>query len=190
MNGAVKNVLSKVFLYFKGGNHVMSIGLRSVLFLLIFVFCCGCSGSSGNNADEVNVGFQVTSSYFVKNTYRGETNPSYLLIRSYPSFDSVFGFFAVGNVDPSKLITEDKMKNGFVLSIIYQGSNIHAFTIGDVILKNGQLQVYYTSQVTELNATWTCNCHATVLIDNCDFNSILLFENGNPLPNAAIKEML
>ncbi len=169
---------------------MMSIGLRSVLFLLISVLFSGCSDSSGNNVGEVKVGFQVTASHFVKNTYIGETNPSYLLIRSYPSFDSVFGVAATWDMDISKLVTEDKMKSGFVLSIIYQGNDIHTFTVGDVILKNGQLQVYYTSQVTEPNAAWRCNCHVTVLIDNCDFNSILLFENGNPLPNAVIKEML
>jgi hypothetical protein len=166
-----------------------SIGLRSVLFLSIFVLSCGCSDSSGNSADEAKVGFQVTNPYFVKNTYTGETNPSYLLIRSYPSFDSVFGVAMTGNVDISKLITEEKMKNGFVMSIIYQGNNIHAFRVENITLKNGQLRVYYTSEVTEQNASWRCNCHVTVLIDNCEFNSILLVENGNQLPNPPIKEL-
>ena len=166
-----------------------SIGLGSVLFLSIFVLFCGCSDSSGNTVDEVKVGFQVTNSYFVKNTYTGETNPSYLLIRSYPSFNSVFGVAMTGNVDISKLITEEKMKNGFVLSVIYQGNNIHAFRIENITLTNGQLRVYYTSEVTEPNASWQCNCHVTVLIDNFDFSSILLFENGNQVPNPSIKEL-
>jgi hypothetical protein len=167
----------------------MSTGLRSVIVPLIVILLCSCSDSSGNGVNESTVGFQVTSSYFVKNTYAGETNPSYLLIRSYSSFDSVFGVAVVGTVDPSKMITEDKMKNGFILSVIYKGNNIHKFNIDNVILKNGQLQVNYTSEVTEPNATWTCNCHVTVLIDKCNFDSILLFENGNALPHAPIKEL-
>jgi hypothetical protein len=167
----------------------MSIRMRSVILLLIVVLFCSCSHSSGSNIDEENVGFQVTDSYFVKNTYIGETNPSYLIIRSYSSFDSVFGVAVVGKADTSKMITEEKMKNGFVLSIIYQGNDIHKYTIDKIILKNGQLQVYYASEVIVPNATWTCNCHVTALIDNSDFNSILFFENGNQLPHASIKEL-
>ena len=166
-----------------------SIELRAVLFLSIFVVFCGCSDSSGNSAGEVKVDFQVVTPYFVKNTYTGETNPSYLLIRSYSSFDSVFGVAMTANVDISKLITEEKMKNGFVLSVIYQGNNIHAFRMEHITLTNGQLRVYYTSEVTEPNASWRCNCHVTVLIDKCEFDSILLFENGNQLPNPSIKEL-
>ncbi|MHB8772860.1 MAG: hypothetical protein ACYC7J_17850 [Syntrophales bacterium] len=153
------------------------------MFLLMVVLCCGCSHSSGN---EAAVGFQVTTSYFVKNTYRGETNPSYLVIRSYPSFDSVFG---AANADPAQLITEEKMKTGFVVSIIYQGNDIHEFAIDKIIVKDDQLQVHYTSEVTMPNASWTCNCHVTALIDNSNFSSIRFFENGNPLPNASVKEL-
>jgi hypothetical protein len=136
---------------------------------------------------EKNVNFTISSNHFVKNIYSGTTNPSYLIIRSYSSFDSLFGVAAVMGMDKSKLINEEKMKSGFVLSIIYQGNDIHKFDIEKVTLKNKQLQVYYTSQVTEPNATWTCNCHVTTLIENCEFDSILLFENGHPLPNASIK---
>jgi len=92
-------------------------------------------------------------------------------------------------MDTSKLITEEKMKSGFVLSIIYQGNDIHKFNIEKITLNNKQLQVYYTSEVTTPNASWKCNCNVTALIDNCKFDSILLFENGRPLPDALIKEL-
>ena len=82
------------------------------------------------------------------------------------------------------------MEDGFVLSIIYQGNDIHEFDIEKIILEDNQLEVYYTSEVTIPNATWECNCHVTTLIENCEFSSILLFENGNFLPNVLIKELL
>jgi len=164
------------------------------IFLIIFshllIFSCNESPSSEENVDEENVNFMVSSDHFVKNIYSGETNPSYLLIRSYSSFDSLFGVAATWDMDYSKLITEEKMEEGFVLSIIYEGNDIHKFDIEKIILKDNQLKVYYTSEVTTPNATWECNCHVTTLIENCEFNSILLFENGNFLPNVLIKELL
>ena len=163
------------------------------IFLIIFshllFFSCKESSSSEENFDEESVNFMVSSDHFVKNFYSGDTNPSYLLIRSYSSFDSLFGVSATWNMDSSKLITEEKMEDGFVLSIIYQGNDIHEFDIDKITLKENQLKVYYTSEVTTPNATWECNCHVTTLIKNCDFTSILLFENGNFLPNAFIKEL-
>jgi hypothetical protein len=104
-------------------------------------------------------------------------------------FDSLFGVAAVWGMDTSRLITEEKMEDGFVFSIIYQGNDIHEFDIERIALKDNQLLVYYTSEVTQPNASWTCNCHVTVLIKNCEFSSILLFENRNFLPNALIKEL-
>lgn len=157
--------------------------------LLAMAVSCSGTPSATVTAGEKNVGFMKSSYQFIKNTYKGETNPSYLVIRGYSSFDSLFGVGAVMGMDQSKLITEEKMKNGFVLSIIYQGNNIHEFNIEKIILKNGQLQVYYTSKVTEPNASWTCNCNVTALVENCKFDSILLFENGKPLPDAVIKEL-
>ncbi len=166
-----------------------SSGQRFCAILLMVVLCCGCSNSSGNAGNEAAVGFQVTTSYFVKNTYRGETNPSYLVIRSSASFDSVFGVAAVANVDPARLITEEKMKTGFVVSIIYQGNDIHTLAIDKIVLMDDQLQVHYTSEVTTPNASWTCNCHVTALIDKSNFSTIRFFENGKPLPNAVVKEL-
>ena len=160
-----------------------------VILLLIFSISCGSSPSTTENAAKENVSFMTSSSHFVKNSYSGETNPSYLIIRSYSSFDSLFGIGAVMGMDKSKLITEEKMKSGFVLSIIYQGNDIHKFDIEKIVLKNNQLQVHYTSEVTTPDASWECNCHLTALIENCEFDSILLFENGHPLPEALIKEL-
>ena len=164
------------------------LGILLVLLLPLNI-SCGSSPSTPGSVTEKNVSFMKSSSHFVKNTYKGETNPSYLMIRSYPSFDSLFGVATVMGMDTSKLITEEKMKNGFVLSIIYQGNDIHEFGIEKITLKNNQLQVYYTSKVTTPNASWTCNCHITALVENCKFDSILMFENGQPVPNAVITEL-
>jgi len=131
----------------------------------------------------------INSYHFVINIYSGETNPSYLLIRSYSMFDSLFGVAAVIGMDTSRLITEEKMEDGFVLFIIYKGNDIHEFDIERIALRDNQLLVYYTSEVTRPNASWTCNCHVTALIKNCEFSSILLFENGNFLPSALIRKL-
>ena len=48
-----------------------------------------------------NVNFMVSSDYFVKNFYSGDTNPSYLFIRSYSSFDSLFGVGVTWDTDYS-----------------------------------------------------------------------------------------
>lgn len=160
------------------------------ILLLTLILSCRDSPFTPDNRDKGNVNFMVSSDHFVKNFYSGETNPSYLIIRSYSAFDSLFGVAATWDLDYSKLITEEKMEDGFVLSIIYQGNDIHEFDIDKITLKENQLKVYYTSEVTTPNATWECNCHVTTLIENCEFSSILFFENGNFLPNVLIKELL
>jgi len=168
--------------------------MKSILGILIFLsviltISCNVSHDGNNSQDRESVNFMISSNHFVKNFYSGETNPSYLIIRNHSSFDSLFGVAAVWGLDTSRLITEEKMEYGFVLSIIYQGNDIHEFDIEKIILRDNQLRVYYTSEVTTPNASWTCNCHVTVLIKNCEFISILLFENRNFLPDAFIKEL-
>ena len=164
------------------------LGVLIILLMALTISCSNSSSTTGGPAEK-NVSFVKSSSQFIKNTYKGETNPSYLLIRNYSAFDSLFGVAAVMGMDTTKLITAEKMKSGFVVSIIYQGNDIHEFNIEKITLKGSQLQVYYTSKVTTPNASWTCNCHVTALIENCDFNSILLFENGQPVSSAVVKEL-
>ncbi len=80
-----------------------------ILSHLLF-FNCKESSSSEENFDEESVNFMVSSDYFFKNFYSGDTNPSYLLILSYSSFDSLFGVAATWDMNYSKLITEEKME--------------------------------------------------------------------------------
>jgi hypothetical protein len=158
------------------------LGISVILSVILTISC-------DDSQDEESVNFMISSNHFVKNFYLGENNPSYLIIRNYSSFDSLFGIAAVWGLDTSRLITEEKMEDGFVLSIIYQGNDIQEFDIQKITLKDNQLRVYYTSEVTKPNASWTCNCHVTALIKNCEFSSIFLFQNGNFLPNALIIEL-
>ena len=156
----------------------------SIMLCLLLTFAC----ANPPAAQETAVSYEVSASHFVKNTYKGETNPSYLLIRSYDSFESLFGVAAVMNMDMTKLITEEKMENGFVLSIIYQGNDVHEFGMEKVTVNNNELRVYYTSKVTIPDASWEGNFHITILVQDCEFNKILLYENGQPLKDALIKE--
>ena len=172
------------------------LGIATIL-LIFLVSIVGCSSNQGPSTSEnstrpasteIPVSYEISSSHFVKTTYKGETNPSYLLIRSYSSFESLFGVAMTMNADKSKLITAEKMKDKFVFSIICHGNDVYEFGIEKITLKNKQLQVRYSSEVTEKNASWTGNFHITLLVQNCDFSSILLFENGKPLNDAKIKE--
>lgn len=182
--------------------HCLILGMLVLLVLLLLGASCGQTPRATDNgtgddmalADAQNtteepVGFMISRYHFVHNSYSGKTNPSYLLIRTYSSFASVFGVGAVMGMDYSKLITEEKLDSGFVMSIVYQGNDIRELGVEKVTLINGQLQVRYTSQVVSPDATWECNCHVTTLIDNCDFDSILLFQNGQPLPDAVITQL-
>jgi len=162
-------------------------GILIVLLLALTISCVN-SPSAKESVAEENVSFMKSSHHFVNNPYSPETNPSYLLIRSYPVFAANFGIAAVMGMETSTLITEEKMKNRFVLSIIHQGRDFRKLNIEKITLKNKQLQVYYTSEVTIPNVGGV-NCHVTVVVDNCDFDSILFFENGRPLPDAVIKEL-
>ncbi len=75
---------------------------------ILFIVSC----SEEEPSESVN--FMISSYHFVTNSYSGETNPSYLLIRSYSVFDSLFGVGAVWGMDTSRLIREWKMEDGFV----------------------------------------------------------------------------
>jgi len=170
------------------GENMKTASIFFALLSAFLVILAGCPSGNETSNTEKNVNFMVTSGYFVKNTYKGETNPSYLLVRSCPAFDSLFGVAAVMGMDRSKLIDEDKMKSGFILSIIYHGNDVHTFGIDKITLDNSQMKVYYTSTITERNASWTGNFHVTALIQNCEYKSVLLFENGKLLSNAKPKE--
>ncbi len=168
--------------------------MKSVLIMIIICLVvsttfCHKSKSTIITPDKGNVSFMISSNHFVKNFYLGETNPSYLLIRNYSSFDSLFGVAATMDMDELKLITQKKMESGFVFSIIYQGNDIHEFDIEKILLEESQLLIYYTSEVVMPNASWECNCHITLLINNCDFDDIFLYENGNLLTNTIIKKL-
>jgi hypothetical protein len=159
-----------------------------IILLLALTISCGSSPSTIESVDGENVNFmQLSTHYFVSTKYSGETNPSYLIIRSYPVFDSLFGIAVAMGTEDFPVITEDKIKSGFILSIIYQVKDYYKLDIEKITLKNNQLQVYYTSEMTIANVGGV-NCHVTALVENCEFDSVLFFENGHLLPDASVKE--
>jgi len=160
-----------------------------IILLLVLTISCAYTPSAKESMAEENVSFMKSSHHFVSNKYEGETNPSYLIIRNYHTFASLFGIAAVMGMSDSNLITEEKMKNRFVLSIIQHGRDFRKLNIEKITLQNKQLKVYYTSEVTMPDTTAYFNCHVTVLVDNCNFESVLIFENGRPKPDAIIKEL-
>jgi hypothetical protein len=183
-------IVYSIEFYSFGVNSTMR-SIQCTTYILSFFLLLSCNDDLviPPYGDRGNVNFMVTSDHFVKNFYSAETNPSYLLIRSYSCFDSLFGTAFTWDTDYSKLITSDKMEDGFVLSIIYQGNDIHNFNIKKINLTDSIIEVYYTSGVLSRDASWECNCHVTALIDNCEFCSIHLIENENILPDAFIQEL-
>jgi hypothetical protein len=133
--------------------------------------------------------YVLSDGYFIGNWYVAETNPSCLVFRDYDCFDAYFSIGWYMGLDESKLITEEGMEDGFVLSVIYQGNDIPKLGIEKVALHNGKLIVYYTHEVVMADASFTANMHLTVLIDDCDFDSVILFENGSRITHASITEV-
>jgi hypothetical protein len=87
--------------------------IRSILYikhflLLILILSCKDVPVTPDNGDKGNVIFMVSSDYFVKNFYSGETNPSYLLIRSYSCFESLSGVAEKWDTDYSKMEISSK----------------------------------------------------------------------------------
>jgi len=93
------------------------------------------------------------------------------------------------HLDESKLITEERMENGFVLSIIYQGYDVVALGIDRILLHKGKLIVRYTKEARMSGASFTGNYHLTLLIDDCGFDSVTLFENGGRIMHASVTEV-
>lgn len=161
----------------------------AMLALCLAVFL-GLSSPGPAGAEQPgDLSFQVLSHYFVKNTYAGKTNPSYLLVYDYPSFDALLGLAAVMSADPVPSIDETTMKDRFVVSVVYQGRDIRRYTLDNIILENQALKIYYRSAITQENAAWTCNCHLTVLVAKCRFDRVEFFENGRPCSDATVSEI-
>lgn len=137
----------------------------------------------------IEVSFMVSEGHFVNGWYEGVTNPSCLVFRDYECFDTYFSIGWYMGLDESKLITEEGMEDGFVLSVIYQGNDIPKLGIEKVLLHNGKLIVYYTHEVVMADASFTANMHLTMLIDDCDFEAVMLFENGSRITHASITEV-
>ena len=133
--------------------------------------------------------YMIPDGYFVNCWYEGATNPSCLTFRDYDCFDKYFTIGWYMGLDESKLITEEKMEDGFVLSVICQGNDIPALGIEKVVLHNGKLIVCYTREVGIEDANFTANMHLTLLIDNCDFDSVILFENGRRAADVSVTEV-
>ena len=81
------------------------------------------------------------------------------------------------------------MENGFVLSIIYQGYDVVSLGIEKVVLQNGKLIVCYAQAVKMSGVTFTGNYHLALLVDDCDFESVMLFEDGSRIMLPSITEV-
>lgn len=137
----------------------------------------------------IEVSYMVSEGYFVNGWYEGVTNPSCLVFQDYECFDTYFSIGWYMGLDELKLITEEGMEDGFVLSVIYQGNDIPKLGIEKVALHNGKLIVYYTHEVVIADASFTANMHLTLLIDDCDFDSVILFENGRRVADIPVTEV-
>lgn len=135
----------------------------------------------------IELSCMVSEGHFVNGTYEGATNPSCLLIWDYECFDSYFSIGWVQGMDESKLITDERMEDRFVLSIIYQGDDVISLGIEKVVLLDGKLIVCYTQEVTMSDVSFMGNYHLTLLIDDCDFESVMLFENGRRVTDIRVK---
>lgn len=169
--------------------------MRIVRFLSLAAICflSACGSSSPTDVTYpvdfdrgVELSYMISVGHFVNNWYEGATNPSCLIFRDFDCFEQYFGIAWYMGLDESKLITEERFEGGFVLSIINQGSDVVSFGIEKVLLQNGKLIVYYTREVTASGVPFTGNYHCTLLVEDCRFDSVMLYENGSRITHISV----
>ena len=172
--------------------------MKALRFFPIAVICflCACDTSLPTDVSHsigldrgVEVSYMLSEGHFVENWYTAETNPICLIFRDYDCFDEYFSIAWIQGMDGSKLITGEKMEGGFVLSIIYQGRDVSRLGIERIGLREGTLIVDYGREILMEGASFTGNYHVTVLIDDCAFDSVMLYENGKRVMHASIAEV-
>jgi len=171
--------------------------MRTLVSLLIVAVCflSACDTSLPTDVSYpidldrgIDLPYMVSDGHFVNNWYEGATNPSCLIFRDYECFDRYFSVGWYIGLDEAKLITEERMEGRFVLSIIYQGCDVVRLGIEKVLLHKGKLIVCYAREVTLSDVPFTGNYHLTLLIDDCRFDSVELYENGKRVVNVSITE--
>jgi len=128
-----------------------------------------------------------TGNYFLDSTYAITHTPTFFVIRSYDSFDSLFKWAATVNQDTSQIIHPNEMQSDFVIDVLIQGTFSLDIVVNRISMSSGILIVYYAKSVPVPHPSWTANNHAIVLVSNCNFSYIRFCENGQLLNNAFVE---
>lgn len=131
--------------------------------------------------------FSELGYYFVKNTVKiGTERPGCLILSTQAAFDEHFGVGMVMRADRSKLLQEGDFDKNMVVSILQSGRDIREMHINKIRLEGKTLVVEFSNVVTEANASWTGNFHATARVERCEFSEVRFMENGKDAKDIAV----
>lgn len=135
------------------------------------------------------IAFDELACYFVKNTVKVEQDrPMCLILSTSKAFEETFGVGMVMGANRAKLLQEGDFKDHVVVSVMQSGNDIRDIRIKAIRLEDTTLVIEFTNTVTEANASWTGNFHATVRMKRCAFTAVRLVENGKARTDVPIRQ--
>ncbi len=135
------------------------------------------------------IAFDELAYYFVKNTVPVEpARPACLILSTSQAFEATFGIGMVMGANRAKLMQEDDFKDHVVVSVMQSGNDIREIRIKTIRLEDTTLVIEFTNTVTEANASWTGNFHATVRMKRCTFTAVRLVENGKVRADLPVRQ--
>ncbi len=161
--------------------------VRMFLCLIAGISFYSCS-STGPSEGEVNISFkQNTGHYFISSQYPYmQTHiPTFLIIRNYAAFDSLYGWAGIDQ-DTSGIIHASDLQQNFLLDIVYYGNYSVQITVQQITLNSKVLTVNYTSTTTARDLSYYLKNHSLNLVSTCAFDSVRFIRDGIPIVNPFI----
>ena len=151
----------------------------SIFVLLLVVSITGCT-EDDYLLEGFDIPYENIEHYFVKNSY-AETLDSlltFLIINDTATFNSIY-HPAPSWGPPYHWVGPEDFEDNFLVGIIREISNdIYRFIPKRVYLLNDTLNIKYKSTLIEKNASYSIKCHLMLLIENCPYQEIIFYENG------------
>ena len=149
---------------------------HKITVLLLAIFCLGQEASS---AEPTKLTFDTYSGYFLSRTFKPDSAEFFVVITDQEQFDKVFGVaFVMG--DKSHRLPKDAFKSLMVVAAIRRGSAVWEFKVEGVSLKDGVVEVSYTTTSTK-SGTATFACPFILSILKGKYKAVQFIENGKPV---------
>jgi hypothetical protein len=130
--------------------------------------------------------FDTYSGYFVSNTFEPDAAESIVVTTNQEQFDKVFGVAFVMN-DNSHRLPKDAFESNVVVVMIKRGNAMWDFKVEGVSLKDGVVELHYTSASTKSD-TATFACPLIASIPKGEYKAIQFVENGKEVKRVDIQK--